>query len=484
MNTILAVDIGTSSTRARLYRTDDLSPVPGVVHQIAHVPDSTPDGGSTLQPEALVRETVACCRAVLDLAPPHTKIDAVATCCFWHSIVGVDSERVPSTDVLLWSDRRSAENAKQLRTALPDAPDRTGCPWHTSYVPPRIAWLAETQPATVQSTAWFLSPAAFLLDRLFGPQNAVESTSMASASGLWDQTTQSWDNTVVAQVGITPNRLPNIDDKPRTGLAYPFRALIPELAETPWFPAIGDGAASNLGCGASTPGKIAMMIGTSGALRTVVAGDTTPARPDGLWRYQIGPGRFLLGGALTNGGSVWAWLEQNLRLAPEHLTQMAAMPPDSHGLTILPFLAGERAPLWRDNLKSAVIGIDASTTPAHIARASLEAVAYRFAAIREPLRQSTPDATLIGTGAALLASPAWQQILCDVLGETIDISSEEEASARGAALYAREQLGLGNAADAPIPGVIARREPDAKAHAVYQAARERHEQLFQLVNGE
>ncbi len=483
MNTILAVDIGTSSTRARLYRTDDLSPVPGATHQIAHEPDVTPDGGSTLQPEALVRETVACCRAVLTLAPVGTRIDGVGISCFWHSIVGVDSDRVPTSDILLWSDRRSTAQVAKLRDALPDSPDRTGCPWHTSYVPPRIAWLAKTSPGTHEQSVRFLSPSAFLFDRLFGPENAVESTSMASASGLFDQTSQSWDPAVASAVGIGTDRLAPVDNTPRTGLRQPFRDMLPELADTPWIPAIGDGAASNLGCGAGTPERIALMIGTSGALRCAVPGNTPPRRVGGLWRYQIGPERFLLGGALTNGGSIWAWLEKTLRLDPDSISQIGNMTPDSHGLTVLPFLAGERAPLWRDDLQSAVVGINAATTPAHIVRASLEAVAFRFDAIRERLRDCTPSATLVGTGAALLASPTWQQILADVLGEALDVSSEEEASARGAALWAREQLGLGSAADAPVPAIVAHRDPDPDATEIYAAARQRHEALFTLING-
>lgn len=483
MNAFLALDIGTSSTRARLYRADDLAPVPGAAWQIGHDPRVTPDGGATLDPDALVEETILCCRAALDAAPAGTRVLGVGASCFWHSIVGMDARGNATTPVLLWSDRRSAAQAARLRAALPDAPDRTGCPWHTSYVPPRLAWLAETDPDAFAASTRFASPAAYLLARLFGAEHAVESASMASASGLWDQTRQAWDTAVAAAVGVDPARFLPVRDQPRAGLAAPVAARLPELADVPWLPAIGDGAASNLGSGAAAPGRVALMIGTSGAMRTVAPGTTPPHREGGLWRYQIGPERFALGGALTNGGSVWAWLEKTLRLSDDDAATIAAMPPDSHGLGVLPFLAGERAPLWRDDLASALVGFTAATTPAHIARASLEAVAYRFAAVRERLRPVAPTATLVGTGAALLASPAWQQILADVLGEALDVSAEEEGSARGAALWARERLGMGPAADAPVPAIVAHREPDPSVADVYARARQRHEELFALVNG-
>jgi gluconokinase len=231
--------------------------------------------------------------------------------------------------------------------------------------------------------------------------------------------------------------------------------------------------ASNLGCGAVSPERLALMIGTSGAMR-VVTPTALPTLPSGLWRYQLDRQRYALGGALTNGGSVWAWLEKTLRLEGT----LEGLAPDSHGLTVLPFLAGERAPLWRDDLTAAILGINAATTPEQIALAHLEAVAYRFAAIREHLRPVAPQAELIGTGAGLLASPLWQQILADVFGETILISSEEEASSRGAALWAREQLGLGRLEDAPLPEILHRVKPNAKNAAAYSAGRTRHEALL------
>ena len=483
MKTILAVDIGTSSTRARLYLTDNLSPVPGASHQIPHEPEATAEGGSTLSAIRIVQETIACCRAALDHAPAGTRVDAVGISCFWHSIVGIDHQGSPTTEILLWSDRRSADQVERLRQLHPDAPGRTGCPWHTSYVPGRLAWLAETHPTAFGRSAQFLSPAAFLTTQLFGPGQGVESTSMASASGLWNQHDAHWDPEIARAIGIQTSQLGPVRDSPHAGLLGDARKALPELSDIPWFPAIGDGAASNLGSGVAAPGRIALMIGTSAAMRTAVPGTSPPDLPEGLWRYQIGPEHFLLGGALTNGGAVWAWLERNLRLDHEQQARIDTMAPDSHGLAFLPLMAGERAPLWRDDLQSAITGISYATTPADIARASLEAVAYRLAAVRERLRDCAPSATLIGTGAALLASPAWQQILADVLQEPLEVSAEAEASARGAALWARQQAGLGNCADAPDPDVIARRLPNAAASPIYQAARARHEALFRAING-
>lgn len=465
MRAILAIDLGTSSTRARLYDVESGRPIAGAVAQLSHTPQTTPDGGSTLDADALVREVAACADEARENAPAGVWLVGAGISCFWHSIVGVDANGDALTPVLLWNDRRSAATVQRLKAEQPTLPERTGCPWHTSYVYGRLTWLRETQPELFGRCTQFLTPAAYVLRKLVGATG--ESTSMASASGLWDQTTQAW-------LPEWADVLPPIQDTPVSAPSSPF--LPRHLAQLPWCAPVGDGMASNLGCGAVTPERLALMIGTSGAMRVVLP-PSRPALPPGLWRYQLDSERYALGGALTNGGSVWAWLESLLKL-PETLPDAT---PDSHGLTVLPFLAGERAPLWRDDLTAAVIGLSTSTTPASLARAHLEAVAYRFAALRDFLRPVAPHAELIGTGAGLLASPLWQQILADVLGETILVSSEEEASSRGAALWAREQLGLGTIYEAPLPEILHQVTPNPVHAEVYATARHRHEDLLSLL---
>ena len=224
------------------------------------------------------------------------------------------------------------------------------------------------------------------------------------------------------------------------------------------------------------------MIGTSGAMRVMVAGHVPPPVPPGLWRYQWATDQFLLGGALTNGGSVWRWLQDTVHLpdaTPDELqAQINALPPDSHGLTMLPFLAGERAPLWRDDLRGAIFGLSAATHPMEIVRAGLESVALRFALLRKALMPVAPKTNIIGTGAGLLASPAWAQIIADAIGEPVHLSSERQASARGAALMAREHLGFGAIADAPPVAVTKTMQPIPANTEIYAKAGARQEKLL------
>ena len=483
---ILALDIGTSSTRAIVYDPATCQAVADGAHSIHHDPHTTPDGGATLDPDALVREVVAAIAAVLPAAK-GAAIAGVGVSTFWHSVVGVDASGAAQTPVLLWSDRRSAPQVAALRGEL-DAgaySQRTGCPLHTSYLPGRLRWLRETDPETFARCARFVSPGEYLVAHLFGLDKATCSVSMASATGLLDQRRGAWDEATLAHLpGITAAHLSPLSDAPVSGLLPDYGATLALLADTPWFPALGDGACSNLGCGALDSTTLALMIGTSGALRVSGRrkGDLPPL-PPGLWRYLVSPDHYLMGGALSNGGNVWSWLTHTLRLptgddaAVE--TALGLLAPDAHGLTVLPFLSGERAPLWRDDLSATLHGLEAGTTPLEIARAFLEAVAYRFADVREALHTvCPPGARIIGTGAGLLHAPVWAQIIADVLGEAISLSSEEQASSRGAALWVRERLGLGRITDAPAVALTQTITPDPANADVYGKARARQADLL------
>jgi gluconokinase len=232
-------------------------------------------------------------------------------------------------------------------------------------------------------------------------------------------------------------------DSPCKGLQEEFSKRLGFLSAIPWFPPLGDGACSNIGSGCITPKRIALMVGTSGAMRALFA--TEQGQPPwGLWYYRADRKRFLLGGALSNGGNLYAWLVKTLQLPEPAVVEaeLAQRSPDEHGLTILPFLAGERNPGWALDARGTISGLRLHTQPVDILQACLEAVAYRFALIYERLQQVAPQPEQIIASGGLLHSKAWLQIMADVLGIPVTESAEPEASSRGAALLVLETLGL------------------------------------------
>jgi gluconokinase len=185
---------------------------------------------------------------------------------------------------------------------------------------------------------------------------------------------------------------------------------------------------------------------------------------------------------LSEGGSLFSWLTETLKLRSlsEVEQALAKMEPDAHGLTILPFLAGERAPGWAGQARATIHGLSLATTPLEILRAGLEAVAYRIAIVFERLRQLLPsEPQIVASGGALLHSPSWLQIMADTLGRPVAISEVQEASGSGAALLALEALGiLKDLSQAPefIGPVF---DPNFKRHERYFKAIERQKALYE-----
>jgi gluconokinase len=188
-----------------------------------------------------------------------------------------------------------------------------------------------------------------------------------------------------------------------------------------------------------------------------------------------------MGGALSNGGDVYAWNLKTLNLEANDIEeQLSKMEPDRHGLTVLPFYSGERSTGWADGARAVVAGITLNTSPLEILRASLEAVAYRFAAIYQRLREELPASRqIIASGGGLLNSPTWTQIMADVIGAPVAASAVDEASSRGAALLALQALGhIDNLETLPTP-CNKIYEPIAEHQARYLSGFERHQKFYQ-----
>ena len=492
---ILALDIGTSSTRALLF--DALGHKIGASSHIEYSQHTTHDGGVECDASHLFELTATCIDRVLELHS-HLEIAAVAVSCFWHSLLGVDENDFAMTPLFSWADNRSAPYVAALKSWLDEDAShaRLGCVFHTSYWPSKLLWLQHTRPELWTSStrcARWIGFGEYLRAQLCG--EAQMSLSMASGTGIFHQNDCDWDDEILRVLPIERDQLPSLIDCHEVlgDLLPEYQKRWPQLTQSKWFPAVGDGACSNIGSGCVDRNRVALNVGTSGALRVVLDDvEYAMSAPRGLWRYRIDRNRVLLGGALSNAGNLWAWCERNFRLPHDVEYSMSFMQPDAHGLTVLPFLAGERAPLWNADARFVLAGANLDTTSSEVARACLEASSLRFAAVFQLLQsalQTMPNATsstrcveIVASGGALSKSKVWSQIMADCLGATLVHSSESEASARGAALLALESLGVLDLSQMPVDkGAIV--EPNAQSHAIYARALERQNALYRKLYG-
>jgi gluconokinase len=417
---VLALDVGSSSVRAQ--RFDERAEAAGELRRQEY---------ETNDPA----EVAAAVHSVLE----NERADA--TSCFAHSLVAVDSDWNALTPILGWRDTRSAGAAEWLARRL-DAEAvhaRTGAFLHPSFWPAKLAWLAETEPETFRRAAWFVSFADYLHGK---PETSL---SMASTSGLLDLTSKSWDAELLETLGIDEERLPRIADLPL------------------W----SDAACSNAGAGCTGHERAALMVGTSGALRVLYESEPPQPKP-GLFLYLADERHVVEGGALSDGGNLYEWLERTLA---DTSGSLAERDPRDHGLVFLPFLGGERSTGWNSHARGAIHGLTFETTPLDLRQAAYEGVAFRFAAVADLL----PDVReVVATGGGLLRDRDWIQITADALARPLHVSGVAEASLRGAAVLALERLGH-EVADAPIAAVV---EPRPERADAYRAAREEQQRLY------
>ena len=473
--TVLAIDVGTSGVRAALFAASG-DQIEGAQVMTRRAPGDFVE----LDPDLLVAEVS---RTIDELLAVHhsAELEAIAISTFWHSLMGIDAEGNPTTPLLTWADTRAVQAAKELRAEFDEREvhARTGCRFHPSYWPAKLRWLQRERREQFEATRLWLGFAEYLCLRLFG--EPLASVSMASATGLFDQRACDWTHQLLESLGVG-DQVARINTDIAARLTDSFAVRWPALAEAPLVLVVGDGAANNIGGGCSTKENIALMIGTSGAMRVVYKGKPPSKVSPGLWSYRVDRERVVVGGALSDGGGLLHWLAHTLKLDLRDASvqqQLAALEPDAHGLTILPFWSGERSTGWHAEARGGIFGLRQDTTNIDIIRAALEAIAYRFALIAHGLDEIAPGATIVATGNALRSSPVWLQIIADVLGRPVLFGGAPEASIRGAALLALEAVGkIANIEAAPVL-VDEAFEPDMQRHARYREGLARQQDLYE-----
>ncbi len=443
---ILGLDIGSSSVRGALFDVSGRMIAKSLVRNERRL-TATRDGGAEIDADTAFRQVVATIDAVLKrTADTKGEIVAAASCTFWHSLMGIDDKGKPTTPVYGWADNRSRDLVDVLRKRFDESEthNRTGSRFHSSFWPAKLLWIRKTEPELWARTAKWISFGDYVSLKLFG--RLMTSVSIASGTGILNIRTCGWDAGLLKYLKVASDKFPEIspDDKFTCRLLNKLRKRWPRLAAADWMLPIADGAANSIGSGCVDETRAALMIGTSGAMRVIYIGDPPTKIPSGLWCYRVDRERVIIGGALSDGGGLYDWLKRNLRIEMSDAAigkEMARRGADAHGLTFMPFLAGERSTGYNENATGSIHGLTMAHDAIDILQAAMESVAFRFADIFDQLKSIFPDIDVIASGGALSASPVWTQIIADVLGRDIELSSAPEASLHGAVLLALESTG-------------------------------------------
>ena len=372
-----------------------------------------------------------------------------------HSLITVDKTCNALAPMTTWADNRSAEIALKLRgteegMAIYRA---TGTPIHAMSPLCKLIWMKEHTPDLFADTYKFISIKEYIWYRLFKEYKVDES--IASSTGLFDIHRSVWHSDALKKAGITDQLL---SESVPTSYTRFYKGDLPDFLHADVAVTIGgsDGCLANLGCMANTPGTAAMTIGTSGAVR--IASDRPLLDDTAMtFSYILEKGTFISGGPINNGGiALQWWLNNNAASGLDEdgydhaLSQIQHIAAGSDGLLFLPYLTGERAPIWDSESCGVFFGMRLVHNNAHFTKAVLEGICYAMKSVLEAMYIHNVPLEQINMSGGLIRSKLWLQILADITGKNLVVVQTDDASAIGAAFMTMKKLGLIN--DYPASG--------------------------------
>lgn len=448
--TVLAADIGTSSVKAAVVAAEGQIVA---VARSASYPTQTPQNGWTEQdPHAWLtayREVIATLAGTCELQ------DVAALVLTGQMSAGllVDAQVRPLTPCLIWSDQRaSAQAAAAEKSFGAEAIYRlTGNPAGATYTAPKIAWLKQHAPAAYEAASAFAQPKDWVVAQLTGELKT--DCSDASCTGLLDIKQGSWVPELFAAYGIDQRLAPEV--LASTTAAGLLKAdVATELGLPAGIPVLGgggDGPATAAGAGALQPGDGYASLGTSAWISFASADPALdPASKLANFSHVI-PGLVVETGAMQAAGGALEWAADLLGVAPDELATLAlTKPPAVDGPLFLPYLQGERTPLWFSASGGTFLGLGRAHERAEIAAAVLEGVLFQLRMILATFAALGSRTACLTVAGSFGRSASFGQRLADTLGQPVRLlANAEHATAIGAAMLGFTNLGVfASAADA------------------------------------
>ena len=481
MKYILGIDIGTGSTKAVAV---DLEYVAFDSSQFFYPTQAQQPDYSEQDPELIWQ---AFKQSIEELVLKfEANPVAISLSSAMHSLIPVDISGNALAPMMTWADSRSSDIADSLLASSKglELYRATGTPIHSMSPLCKVIWIRENQPELFKQVFKFISIKEYIWYKLF---NSFEvDSSIASCTGFMNTQSLTWNNLALTTAGIKAEQLSML--KPTSYYRTDFSSSkLPFLEkETPFVIGASDGCLANLGSGAIKPGSAALTIGTSGALR--VASNHAVFSNEGMtFSYHLDEEIFINGGAVNNGGVALKWHLKNIfntsELTAEHYTEafesIEAIVPGADGLLFLPYLQGERAPIWDSKSCGTFFGIRLNHHPQHFTRALIEGICFALNDVLQSLKASGQPVEELKVSGGFIASATWLQIMADITGKKLVKVTTEDASATGAAFLAAKAIGLSSAYPVPnqVESIIV--EPDEDRHQAYAAYFKLYKKIYQ-----
>jgi gluconokinase len=445
---LIGIDLGTTAVKVVANAASDGHELSEATKRYAL---STPAPGHVEQDaDEIYRATMECLRKVID----EIKLRAVQPLAIgfsaaMHGVLAVDERGEPVSPLVNWMDRRSAKIAEGWREdgTAADLYARTGAPMHPMLPLCKLRWLSDDDPALFKRASRFVGMKELFIHRWTGEW--LVDQAIGTAMGMLDTRTRTWDPNALAAARVEPERLsvPVACSTRRTITQKQVASTLGLDEKTAVVLASSDGACANLGSGAIGTDVAALTLGTSGAVR-IVCDAPVLDKDCRTFCYIFDDTHWLVGGPTSSAGAVLEWLftlllhdvpqEQRFLRAVDLANQCK---PGAEGLTMLPFLSGERAPYWRGDLRGAFLNLDLAHEPKHIVRAAFEGVVFAIYSVQRVMKEMKIDPQALLLSGGLTHAAFVRQMIADVFECEARVSDHDEASAFGAAMYAGLAIG-------------------------------------------
>lgn len=477
---MLGIDIGTTNVKAALYSYAGKEILVAATSYDLY----TDEAGAAIQDAQEIKEGVfyVIKKITKECRQRGIEISLISFSAAMHSLLAVNEKGEAVTPVITWGDRRGEAYAVQLKNETGSALyHRTGTPIHPMSPLVKLLWLQNEHPEIIKEAHRLIGIKTYILYQLFGEY--YTDYSIANATGLFNMHTLSWDKEALKIAGITEDKLAKII--PTTGILKGLNGKIrEELGLSKNMQVVigaSDGCLSNLGVNALSTGSVALSIGTSGAIRSVTNQPLTDEK-ERTFCYALTEDHWVVGGPVNNGGIVLDWARTRFGVAdyPSLMQQIETVKPGADGLFFHPYLVGERAPIWRADVKGSFFGLSLHHQNEHMLRAVLEGINFNLYAVYRAVNEVIGDQAeeILVTGG-FIKSPAWVQMLADIFGIEIAVTDVTENASFGAALLGL--LAIGEIKDFSTIGEMMalnmHYSPNEKRHAFYQTHFEKYEKL-------
>jgi gluconokinase len=428
--------------------------------------------------------------------PKKYKVVCICFSASMHSVLATDKNGVPLGNAITWADNRGKKEGQELNNSALSKKiyQATGTPIHPMSPLIKITWMKNNDKEKFLQTAKFLSLKSYVIQQLTGEY--VIDYSLASATGLMNIHTLDWEKNALDYAGINSKKLPElatIFSSPGK-LRKEYQNSLGLSANTKILIGSSDGCLATLGTGVWSEDKAVVTIEDSGAVR-VVSKKVLKDEKRRFFNYLLTEGYYVSGGPTNNGGVIFEWFARqfgdfskpfDLEFSMENMINEASkLEPGSEGLIFLPYLLGERAPIWNANARGVYFGLNIKHEKQHFVRATIEGILYEIYSIGKMLEEhrSIKSLSVHGSFASL---PFCTQMISDIFNKPVALKKSSDSIAFGAFLLSATEMGIYKNLDEAVKAVVLPDQyfPKKNYHGIYMKYFEIFERLSTKLNSE